>query len=69
MSTLRLFRYNNNNNNNKSGFTEPSSNQTALKTVQRRKEKGQEIREKYIYVCKKDLKTLNIYVRASHTHT
>ena len=36
---------NNNNNNNKSGFKEPSSIQTPLKTV-RRKEKGKEIRRK-----------------------
>ena len=35
---------NNNNNNNKSGFKEPSSHQTPLKTVQRRKEKGKEMR-------------------------
>ena len=44
----------NNNNKNKSGFKEPStsSNQTPLKTVQRRKEKGKEIREKKIFYVK-----------------
>ena len=44
---------NNNNNNNKSGFKEPSSNQTPLKNLYNDgKKKGKEISEKSIFYVK-----------------
>ena len=41
---------NNNNNNNKSGFKEPSSNQTPLKTVYNDGKKKDKKSEKNIYI-------------------
>ena len=59
---------NNNNNNNKLGFKEPSSNPTPLKTLYNGGKKKEKKSDFLKFVCKNDLKTLNIYTFAHHTH-